>query len=66
MSEYSHADIIKRLDQLEEKLAPLFDAWTDVAALGRTGRIVGRAVMWTAAMVVSVMAAYTVLTGGFA
>ena len=60
----THADIIARLDSLEKKLEPILETWQDVAALGRSGRIIGRCIMWTAGLVVAVMAAWTAITGG--
>jgi len=62
-NEPTYADIIQRLDQLEEKLEPLLDTWQDVAALGRSGRIIGRAILWSAGVVVGVMAAWSSLNG---
>jgi hypothetical protein len=65
MNELTHADIIRRLDQLEEKLEPMFSAWSNINAMGISLRIVGRGVLWSAGLVVAVMAAYTAVTGGF-
>jgi len=62
--EITHAYIVERLDALEERLDPLLEAWKDITILGRYARIVGRSIVWTASMVVVVMAAWTIINGG--
>jgi len=64
-NEITHADIIKRLDSLEAKLEPMLATWEDVAALARSGRIVGRFILWTGGVVVAAMAIWTTITGGW-
>ncbi len=61
--EPTHADIVRRLDGIEETLAPIAETWQDVAAAGRIARIIVRSFMWAASMVVIVMAAWANLTG---
>ena len=65
VKEPTHADLAERLDRIEKTLEPIADTWEDVAALGRSGRIVGRFILWTAGMVVAVMAAWNQLDGLF-
>lgn len=60
-AEVTHAHILKRLDQLEDRLEPILDTWQDVAALSRSGRIVGRFILWTGGVVVAFMATWTAL-----
>lgn len=62
-NELTHADIIERLDRLEEKLEPIIFAWQDCTAIGRGFRTAGRGILWVAALVVAVMAAWTAVTG---
>ena len=62
-TEVTHAHIIKRLDQLEDKLEPILETWQDVAALSRSGRIVGRFIIWTGGVVVAALAIWALLTG---
>ena len=61
MSEPTHADIINRLDRLEEKLAPILLTWQDCTAIGRGFRAAGRGILWVAALVVAVMAAWSAI-----
>ena len=61
--EPTHADIVKRLDGIEETLAPIAETWEGVVAAGRLTRIIFRSIMWTASLVVIVMAAWANLTG---
>jgi len=63
MSECSYADILKRLDVLEETLEPIINTWQDVAVLGRYTRIVFRSILWMASMVIALLAAWTALKG---
>jgi tetrahydromethanopterin S-methyltransferase subunit G len=62
-TEVTHAHIIKRLDQLEAKLEPIIDTWQDVAALSRSGRIVGRFIIWTGGVVVASLAIWNLIGG---
>lgn len=62
-SKITHAHIIKRIDRLEERLEPVLDTWEDVAALSRSGRIVGRIILWAGGVVVAAMAVWSVITG---
>lgn len=64
--ELTHADIIRRLDRLETKLEPVLETWQDVAALGRSGRIVGRLILWVGGLVVAVMATWNFVAGKWA
>lgn len=60
--EVTHADLARRLDRIEETLSPIAETWEEVATIGKYTRIVFRSVMWTAGMVVAVMAAWNTLT----
>ena len=54
----SHSDIIKRLDTLETKLEPIISTWEDVAGIVRGWSLVARFILWTAGVVVLIMAAW--------
>lgn len=54
----SHADLAERLERIEETLEPIAETWQEVVVLGRYTRIVFRSIVWTAGMVVVVMAAW--------
>ena len=60
-NELTHADILKRLDILEANLAPIIFTWKELTSLGRGFRIIGRGILWSAGLVVIVMAAKTAL-----
>jgi hypothetical protein len=69
--EVTHADIIRRLERIEErmevedkKLAPVFESYKDVAALGRSGRLVGRTILWIGGLVGAVMVVLEFMSRG--
>ena len=62
-SEITHAHIVERLDKLEAKLEPIIETWQDVAALGRSGRILGRFMLWSGGLVVAFLAVRSFLIG---
>lgn len=57
----SHADLARRLDGIEATLEPIAETWQEMVIIGRYTRIVFRSVVWTAGMVVVVMAAWSTL-----
>jgi len=61
--ELTHAHIIKRIDRLEERLEPILAGYEDVAALSRSGHIIGRIILWIGGVVAACAATYTILTG---
>ena len=60
--EVTHAHILKRLDRLEERLEPVFEInWKDIAALSRSGRIIGHLILWTGGLVAALAATWAFL-----
>jgi len=65
-NEFTHADIVRRLERIEEVLRPINATWQELATRGRLFGIAGRSVLWTAGLVISVMGAYTLINGAIA
>jgi hypothetical protein len=57
-SEVTHITIMAKLEEMEQKLEPIFEVWEDVAAVGRIGKLVRRIVIWGAPICAALAAGY--------
>lgn len=59
--EVTHQNILDKIDSLELKLEPVFEAWADVAAVGRVGRLATRITIRLGAVTAALAAIYVAI-----